>query len=71
MANEEHLAILKEGVDVWNAWREENKSSIVDLSRSNLNGFDLGKIDLSFVNLSESNLKKTILRHLPHHQLLP
>jgi hypothetical protein len=24
MANEEQLAILKQGVDVWNQWREEN-----------------------------------------------
>ena len=24
MANPEHLEILKQGVDVWNKWREEN-----------------------------------------------
>ena len=24
MANEEQLSILKQGVDVWNKWREEN-----------------------------------------------
>jgi hypothetical protein len=24
MANEEHLGILKQGVEVWNQWREEN-----------------------------------------------
>lgn len=24
MANPEHLAILKQGVKVWNEWREEN-----------------------------------------------
>jgi hypothetical protein len=25
MANEEHLARLKQGVEVWNAWRRENR----------------------------------------------
>ena len=24
MANKEHLAILRKGVEVWNKWREEN-----------------------------------------------
>ncbi len=25
MANPEHLGILKQGVEVWNQWREENQ----------------------------------------------
>jgi hypothetical protein len=24
MANEEHVALLKQGVDAWNEWRDEN-----------------------------------------------
>jgi hypothetical protein len=24
MANDEHVALLKQGVDAWNAWRAEN-----------------------------------------------
>jgi hypothetical protein len=31
MANEEQLAILKQGVDVWNRWRKENLEIEVDL----------------------------------------
>lgn len=33
MANAEHLAILKEGVEVWNEWRELNPKIKPDLSR--------------------------------------
>jgi uncharacterized protein YjbI with pentapeptide repeats len=34
MANEEQLSILKQGVDVWNRWREENPFYQVDLSNA-------------------------------------
>ena len=34
MANEQHLGILKQGVDVWNRWREENPAIIPDLERA-------------------------------------
>lgn len=36
MANEEHLEILKQGVEVWNRWRVENPHIIPDLSDVNL-----------------------------------
>jgi len=31
MANEEHLKILKQGVEAWNKWREENPDIEPDL----------------------------------------
>lgn len=31
MANEEHLAILKQGVEVWNQWREQHLQIVPDL----------------------------------------
>lgn len=34
MANEEQLAILKQGVAVWNKWREDNPAFQVDLSNA-------------------------------------
>ena len=46
MANNEHLAILKQGVEVWNKWRDENQ-----YVRPNLSGTDLSKADLSGANL--------------------
>jgi uncharacterized protein YjbI with pentapeptide repeats len=41
MANDEHVAMLKKGVDAWNAWRDENPLSRADLLRANLRGADL------------------------------
>lgn len=41
MANAEHLAILKQGVEDWNRWREENSETTPDLSNAVLFGVDL------------------------------
>ena len=38
MANPEHLAKLKEGVEVWNKWRKDNPEIRHDLAESNLTG---------------------------------
>lgn len=45
MANPEHLDILRQGVEAWNQWREENPGIGVDLSGADLTGFDLAHID--------------------------
>jgi hypothetical protein len=41
MANDEHVALLKQGVDAWNAWRRYNPDIRPDLSEANLSGADL------------------------------
>jgi hypothetical protein len=46
MANENHLAKLKEGVAAWNDWRRKAKPS-PDLSGANLSRADLSRADLS------------------------
>lgn len=70
MANDEHLAILKQGIEVWNRWREENAEVRPDLSEADLSGADLSRkwtgtdilaadlreADLSGTNLSGANL---------------
>jgi uncharacterized protein YjbI with pentapeptide repeats len=68
MANEEHLKILKQGVEVWNRWREENPGTLPDLRevvlalvKLNLRGADLRnanlfRADLNGVDLSGANL---------------
>jgi hypothetical protein len=46
MANEEHLALLRQGVDVWNAWRAREPAIAPDLSGAPLYGADLGGANL-------------------------
>jgi len=36
MANPEHVEILKQGVNVWNEWREENREIRPDLREADL-----------------------------------
>jgi hypothetical protein len=46
MANGEHLAKLREGVEAWNGWRLSNAIVVPDLSGADLSGADLGKVNL-------------------------
>ena len=55
MANEEHLKILKQGVEQWNRWRLENNVR-PDLSGADLSGANLSNADLRRANLSEATL---------------
>src|SRR5271166_1660012 len=66
MANPEHLAILKQGVEKWNKWREEHPDvqpnldraflGFVDLTRANLSKVDLRGASGGGVVLTEANL---------------
>lgn len=61
MANAEQLAILKQGVEVWNNWKAANPEILVylayeDLSGINLTGVDLCNADLRGANLERINL---------------
>lgn len=72
MANQEHLEILKQGLEKWNAWRNaypeirpdlySSGLLIVDLSNLDLSGFNLSNSDLIGTNISNSNLSHTNLR---------
>ena len=61
MANPEHTALLKQGVEFWNAWREQNPDLRVDLSRVQLSGINLHKVNLSYATLNEADLSGTDL----------
>ncbi len=61
MANEEQLNILRQGVDVWNAWRKEHPDSEIDLfgaelRKAHLKEAYLSKADLRRAHLSGANL---------------
>ena len=51
MANQEHLAILTQGVAVWNQWRREHPEVEPDLSEADLSDADLSGADLHAANL--------------------
>lgn len=57
MANQHHLAILKQGVEVWNQWRAEHPEIRPDLIDANLSETDLSGADLRGVNLYGANLR--------------
>ena len=56
MANDEHVALLKQGVDAWNKWREANPDILLDLRRADLSGANLSWADLYRAKLSEAHL---------------
>jgi uncharacterized protein YjbI with pentapeptide repeats len=77
MAKGKHLKILKQGVEVWNRWREENPDvrpelrlaelreadlTGTNLSGAKLRGVDLREADLSGVKLSWAKLRGADLR---------
>ncbi|MBD2107594.1 pentapeptide repeat-containing protein [Nodosilinea sp. FACHB-13] len=78
MANENQVTLLKQGSEVWNAWRQKNPRIEIslwfdDLSGADLSGADLSNayfsntnlsnVDLSNANLSNANLSSANLSH--------
>jgi hypothetical protein len=62
MADEEHLAILKQGVEAWNKWRIEHPTTRpdlfeADLSRANLSGAGLSLTRLTLFSLFRDNIR--------------
>jgi len=51
MANDEHVSLLKQGVDAWNAWRHENPGVRPDLAGANLQQENLIEAKLAGADL--------------------
>ena len=60
MANADHVATIREGVDCWNSWRSKN-SARPDFSKTNLHGINLWGADLAKSDFREANLGKANL----------
>ena len=61
MAKEEHVALLRQGMDAWNAWRRENP----DVSP------DQPKADLRWANLQGAGLDGSVKNRQPEqHQIM-
>lgn len=61
MANPEHLAMLKQGVEVWNRWRAEHPMIEPDLTGAILTGTDLAQASLTKANLRRAMLAQADL----------
>lgn len=56
MANEEHLAILRKGVEAWNEWRKKEPGIRPDLRAANLSKADFRLADFKWTRLEGANL---------------
>jgi uncharacterized protein YjbI with pentapeptide repeats len=56
MANQDHLATLKEGILTWNRWREQHSEITPDLSDALLSGVDLHHADFHATDLRDAIL---------------
>ncbi len=57
MANDQQMALLKQGSQAWNAWRAEQTEATIDLSGGALRGLDLEGADFSGADLKDADFR--------------
>jgi len=68
MANEEQLSILKQGVEVWNKWRQLNFNIDVDFVEANFGEAHFSQVNLMGADLSRANLREADLARAKLHK---
>jgi len=63
VANPEHLAILKQGVEVWNRWRADSEAKHPDLSNSDLSKSNFSGVDFRLTDLKEVDFRSAKLSY--------
>jgi len=61
MADETHLAALKQGARAWNEWRAAHPDTRPNLFGASLRGLDLANADLAGGDLREADLRGAVL----------
>lgn len=61
MAHQEHLARIKQGVEVWNQWRQHSSGETPDFIEANLSRTNLIRVNLSGAYLNEADLSGAYL----------
>jgi hypothetical protein len=62
MANEEHLKIIKQGVEAWNKWRSTNLDIVPDFNGADLSGANLSLMNLIGADVKRADLSRAKLR---------
>lgn len=63
MANLEHVAKLRKGVNKWNPWKNKQGNFEVDLTETYLTELNLAGVNLRLANLNTASLARTNLRY--------
>jgi uncharacterized protein YjbI with pentapeptide repeats len=61
VANDEHVALLRQGSLIWNEWRRRNRRERPDLGGADLGGADLRRADLRRASLRRSGFDRANL----------
>src|SRR5262249_32169492 len=61
MANQQHLDLLRQGVETWNRWRKEHRDMKPDLSGADFSNIILNDVRLSFADLHGTHFRSSNL----------